>query len=165
MKINIRKASSDDYNNLCELFDEIDNLHRNNLPHLFQKPEGPVREKDYFSELLADKNVGFFVAEVDNKLVGFVHMIIKDTPAFPIFVPRRFAILDALLVKSGFQKQGIGRMLIDTGQEWAIASGATSIELNVYEFNQTAISFYESSGYQTFSRKMRKVLAEEKLDG
>ena len=85
MEINIRKASSDDYNNLCELFDEIDVLHRENLPYLFQKPEGPVREKEYFSELLTDKSVGFFVAEVDKKLVGFVHMIIKDTPAFPIF--------------------------------------------------------------------------------
>ena len=143
----------------------IDALHRDNLPHIFQKPEGPVREKDYFSELLADKNVGFFVAELDKKLVGFVHMIIKDTPALPIFVPRRFAILDALLVKSEFQQQGIGRMLMDTGQEWAVTRGATSIELNAYEFNQTAISFYESSGYQTYSRKMRKELGAEKRDG
>ena len=41
-------------------------------------------------------------------------------------------------------------------QAWAIAKGATSIELNVYEFNEAAISFYESLGYQALSRKMSK---------
>ena len=34
---------------------------------------------------------------------------------------------------------------MDKMQEWAIARGATSIELNVYEFNQTAISFMKDS--------------------
>jgi ribosomal protein S18 acetylase RimI-like enzyme len=47
---------------------------------------------------------------------------------------------------------------MDKVQEWALAKGATSIELNVYEFNETAISFYESLGYQTFSRRMNKDL-------
>lgn len=91
-------------------------------------------------------------------------MIIEDAPAFPIFVPRRFAILDSLLVKSEFRQQGIGRMLMNAGKEWAIAKGATSIELNVYDFNQTAISFYERSGYQTYSQKMSKELMVKKSD-
>ncbi len=50
-------------------------------------------------------------------------------------------------------------------QEWAIAKGATSIELNVYEFNETAISFYEGLGYQTLSRKMSKELQKSKGAG
>jgi len=60
------------------------------------------------------------------------------------------------VVKSGFQNHGIGRILMDKMQEWATAKGATSIELHVYEFNETAVSFYERLGYQTFSRKMSK---------
>ncbi len=54
---------------------------------------------------------------------------------------------------------------MDKMQEWAIARGATSIELNVYEFNVTAISFYERLGYQTFSRKMSKELKKDKTAG
>ena len=158
MTIIVRKATTNDYNILCELFDEIDALHRDNLPHLFQKPSGSVREQDYYSGLIADENVGLFVAEADGKLVGFVHAIVRDTPAFPVFVPRRYAIVDGIVVKSEFQNHGTGRILMDKMQEWAIAKGATSIELNVYEFNETAISFYEKLGYQTFSRKMSKEL-------
>jgi diamine N-acetyltransferase len=47
---------------------------------------------------------------------------------------------------------------MDKVHEWAIAKGATAIELNVYEFNKTAISFYQRLGYETLSRKMSKVL-------
>ena len=158
MEISVRKATADDYNSLCELFDEIDALHRDNLPHIFQKPNGAAREKDYYLGLIADENVALLVAEVGENLVGFVHAIVRDTPAIPVFVHRRYAIVDSIVVKSGFQNQGIGKILMDKMQEWAIARGATSIELNVYEFNVTAISFYERLGYQTFSRKMSKEL-------
>ena len=114
--------------------------------------------------MIADENVGLFVAEAGGKLVGFVHVIVSDTPSFPVFVPRRLATVDSLLVKSELQKQGIGKMLMDRVQEWAMANGAIFIELNVYEFNQAAISFYERSGFQTFSRKMAKELNVDKSD-
>ncbi len=158
MEISIRKAATEDYNTLCELFDEVDALHRENLPHIFQKPNGPVREYEYYQELIRDENVGLFVAEVGDKLVGFVHAVVRDAPAIPVFVPRRYAVVDSIGVKSEFQNYGVGRMLMDTVHEWAIARGATSIELNVYEFNKTAIAFYQRLGYETLSRKMSKAL-------
>ena len=164
MTISVRKATTNDYNTLCELFDEIEALHRDNLPHIFQKPRGSVREK-YYSGLMADENVSLFVAEAGGKLVGFVHAIVRDTPAIPVFVPRRYAIVDSIVVKSEFQNHGTGRILMDKMQEWAIAKGAVSIELNVYEFNETAISFYERLGYQTFSRKMSKDLKMNETAG
>jgi len=164
MEVRVRKATNTDYNTLCELFDEVDALHRDNLPHIFQKPNGAPRE-DYYFGLIANENVGFFVVNTDEKLVGFIHAIVRDTPGIPVLVPKRYAIVDSIVVKSGFQNQGIGSILMDKVQEWAIAKGATSIELNVYEFNETAISFYEKLGYRTLSRKMRKELKMDKAAG
>lgn len=158
---NIRQATPKDYIPLCELFDEIDALHRDKLPGMFQKTDGPVRERAYYLSIVADENIGFFIAEAGPGLVGFVHTIFRDAPTFPVFVPRKIAVVDSLVVKAGFRQQGLGEMLMDKAQEWAIAKGATSMELNVYEFNQTAISFYERLGYQTYSRRMQKEL---KLD-
>jgi ribosomal protein S18 acetylase RimI-like enzyme len=162
MEISVRKAIAEDYISLCELFDEIDALHREALPHIFQIPNGAAREKDYYLGLIADEKVALLVAEAGGSLVGFVHAIARDTPAFPVFVPRRYALVDSIVVRSGFQNHGIGRILMDKMQEWAVAIGATSIELNVYEFNQTAISFYERLGYQTYSQKMSKELKKDK---
>lgn len=165
MDVRVRTANDQDYVAVCDLFDEIDALHRDHLPHLFQKPSGAAREQDTYAELIADENVAFFVATMDEKLVGFIHAIVRDTPAIPVLVPKRYAIIDGIVVKSGFQKQGIGSTLMDKVQEWAMAKGATSIELNVYEFNETAISFYENLGYRTLSRKMRKDLKIDKMAG
>ena len=165
MEISVRTATAEDYNSLCKLFDEGDALHRDNLPHIFQKPGGAAREPDYYLGLVADENVALFVSEGGEKLVGFVHAILRDTPAFPIFVHRCYAVVEGIVVKSGFQNHGIGKILMDKMQEWATAKGATSIELNVYEFNVTAISFYERLGYQTFSRKMSKEIKKDKTTG
>jgi diamine N-acetyltransferase len=165
MEISVRKATADDYNSLCELFDEIDALHRDHLPQIFQKPNGAAREKDYCLGLIADDNVALLVAETGGNLVGFVHAVVRDTPAIPVFIPRRHAIVDGIVVKSGYQNHGIGRMLMDKTQEWAIAKGATSIALHVYEFNEAAISFYERLGYQTLSRRMSKELIRDKAAG
>jgi ribosomal protein S18 acetylase RimI-like enzyme len=165
MEITVRKAAADDYSSMCELFDEIDTLHREHLPRIFQQPGGPAREKDYYLGLIADDDIALLVAAAGGDLVGFVHAFVRDAAAIPIFVPRRYAVVDAVVVKSGFQDQGIGRRLMDDVQPWAIAKGATSIELNVYEFNETAISFYERLGYQTVSRKMSKDLTTDKAAG
>ena len=158
MDLNVRPATVDDYNTVCALFDEVDRLHREHLPHIFRQPEEAAREKDYYLGLIADENVALLVADVDGSPVGFGHAILRDAPGMPIFVPRRYAAIDSLVVKSGFRNRGIGRALVDRVQEWALAKGAGSIELNVYEFNETAISFYEGLGYRTLSRKMSKEL-------
>jgi len=156
MKTHIRKATANDYDNLCELFNEIDSLHRVNLPDIFQKPNGAAREKDYYLGLVADENSGLFVGEMDEKLIGFVHVLVRDTPVFPVIIPQHYAVIDEIAVKSEFQNHGIGKMLMEKAQEWATANGALFIELNVYKFNKNAISFYERLGFQISSQKMRK---------
>ncbi|HEY5982077.1 MAG TPA: GNAT family N-acetyltransferase [Anaerolineales bacterium] len=165
MEIRVRKATAEDYDPLCELFDEGDALHRDHLPHIFQQPNGPAREKDYYLGLLADDNVALLIAEANAHLVGYVQAYLRDAPALPIFVSRHYAVVDAVVVSLEFQHQGIGRRLMDEAQAWAMARGATSIELNVYEFNETAIAFYESLGYRSLSRKMSKELRTDEAAG
>jgi hypothetical protein len=86
----------------CDLFDEVDTLHHDNLPRIFKKKDGPVRELDYFLGLISDKSGGLFVAELDGEIVGFVHAIVKDAPGVPVFVSRRYATIDSIIVKTRF---------------------------------------------------------------
>ncbi|MBI9051644.1 MAG: GNAT family N-acetyltransferase [Anaerolineaceae bacterium] len=158
MKINIRKATLDDYSAVCAVYEEIDAQHRDQLPHIFRKSDGTVREKEYFLGLISDEQVGFFVAEVDGIIAGFGHVMLVNAHDFPILVPRQYAVVDCIAIKDGFQHHGIGKALMAEMQEWAVSKEASAIELNVYEFNRNAISFYEGLGYQTYSRKMNKKL-------
>lgn len=158
MHIRIRQATDADYDGLCALFAEIDVLHRAKLPHIFRKPDGAAREKDYLAGLMADENVALLVAEAGEQLVGVVHAFVKDAAAVRVFAPRRYVFVDSIVVKSGYQQQGIGKMLMEQMQAWASAKGAGSIELNVFEFNENAVSFYEALGFQAVSRRMIKEL-------
>lgn len=154
MKPTLRTARPEDYDALCDLFNEADALHHDNLPHIFQKPRGALREKDHYLNLLADKRASLWIADHAGKIAGFLHVVMKDSPALPIFIHRRYAVVDEIVVRSSFQHQGIGRLLMDQAQAWAVERGAGAMVLNVYEFNQPAIAFYEKLGYRTYSRKM-----------
>ena len=158
--ITIREATAGDYDVLCGIMDEVDILHRDRLPHIFQKPIGPVREKEYILGLLADENTSLLIAEVDGQVAGFVHTMVRDTPPIPVLVPRRQAFVDSLAVKQEFHRHGIGRALMDHAHRWAVAKGAADIELNVFEFNQPAIAFYQALGYETSRRRMAKDLSQ-----
>jgi GNAT superfamily N-acetyltransferase len=159
MKLSIREAVASDYDDLCALFDEGDALHRENLPRIFQKPRGAVRDRDYVLGLLADEAVGFFIAQVGDRLVGLICVMVRESPEVPIFVRRRYTVVNDVVVKEEFRRTGIGRALMEKAHEWAVAEGADSIELNVWEFNRGAIDFYQTLGYETASRKMTKRLS------
>jgi ribosomal protein S18 acetylase RimI-like enzyme len=158
MDSSIRKAVASDYVGLCSLFDEVDALHQESLPQIFQKPRGCVREQDYVLGLIAEEAVGLFVAQIGDRLVGLICVRIKESSKVPILVERRYAAVDSVVVTREYRRVGIGRALVEKAHEWAVAEGAASIELNVWEFNQGAIGFYEELGYETVSRKMSKQL-------
>ncbi len=162
MDIHIRSATPQDYESLLPLFEDIDAQHRRRHPERFQKPAGPARERDFFLAALADEQVGFFVAEANGDLVGHVHVVVREMPPVPILKPRCFAHIDEIVVKAAYQGQGVGHLLMEQAETWAIAQGATAIELGVYEFNQQAQDFYRALGYSTFHRRMGKELKETK---
>jgi len=154
--INIRQAHAADFDSMCCLFDEIDSLHRKALPALFRKPSGPVRDRAYVLNLIADPNVLILVAELEQKLAGLAHAFVRESTALPVFTPRKFVVIDSIIVTQAMHRHGIGRQFAEHIELWAKCQGAESIELNVYEFNREALRFYECQGYSTLSRKMSK---------
>ena len=54
--------------------------------------------------------------------------------------------------------EGLGRRLLDALHEAARGLGATSMTLNVFGDNPTAIRLYESSGYTVTAQQMRREL-------
>jgi len=166
MRIAIREATERDLDELEQIFDVVDALHREHLPHIFQEPDGPAREREYMLGVLADESLYLFVAEAEEPvqecakgtILGFVQVAIHDALPVPILVPRRIAFVEILAVREEVRRAGIGRALMEHAQGWAEEQGATEIDLNVHEFNQAAFSFYSSLGYATSSRRMSKRL-------
>ena len=166
MRFAIRAATERDLDALNQIIRDVDALHREQLPHVFQEPDGPPREREYMLGVLSDESYGLFIAEAQEPveeyakgaILGFVQVAIQDTPPIPLLVPRRVARVENLGVRKDARRAGIGRALMDHAQRWSGQSGATEIDLNVHEFNQAAIRFYHSLGYATSSRRMSKRL-------
>jgi diamine N-acetyltransferase len=158
MDINLRLAGEQDYATYCALLNEINDQHSAALADIFQSPGVVIFEQDYYASLLENVDVAIFLAECEGQPAGFVHVLVRDAPAYPIMVPRRFAVIDTLVVTATFRGGGIGKALMKKAEEWAANRGAAAVELNVYEFNQGAQTFYRRLGYTTLSRRMIKPL-------
>jgi len=158
MDISIREATERDFEALCLIIEEVDRMHREVLPRRFKPPAGPVREPSYILQAIRAPEVGLFVAQNAGQLVGFVHVIVRETPDVAILVPRRYAVVDSLAVKEGMRRKGVGHALMRKAEAWAAGKGASSVELTVYAFNQAAEQFYEQLGYQVLTHRMTKRL-------
>ncbi len=156
--MHIRRAVAQDYEVYCDLFTEINELHRLAMPHFFRQPAGQIVDQEYFLSILENEQAAVFMAESNRQVAGFIYILIRETPANPLLVPRRYGVVDTLIVRPAFQRTGTGRALMQQAEAWAIAQGVDTVELNVYEFNQGAQAFYRRLGYASFSRKMSKKL-------
>lgn len=66
----------------------------------------------------------------------------EHVPSFQSLVRRKYGYIHDFSERKAIQKQGVGGLLFTSCSEWAKAKGATSIELNVWEFNTNTIAFY-----------------------
>ncbi len=158
MAIHIRRAFEQDYQVYCDLLNEINELHRLALPGIFQQPVGQIVDQDFFLSLVNNDQAAIFFAfhDYEAQAAGFINVLIREAPAYPLLVPRRYAVVDTLVVRPAFQRTGVGRALMNQAEEWAASQGVRDVELNVYEFNLSAQAFYRRLGYTTYSRKMSK---------
>lgn len=90
-----------------------------------------------------------------------IKLLVSSIQSIEIFIKRRLAVIESVVVKQKCHGKGVGRKLVEAAHGWAVAQGAESVELNVYEFNKHAIAFYEQLGYETLSRTMRKRLSKQ----
>jgi ribosomal protein S18 acetylase RimI-like enzyme len=159
MDFRIRSAQLKDHATLIALFEEIDRMHRDALPHKFQKAEGFPRSQEYFAELVTNPEGLMLVADKDERPIGLLVALLRQTPDIPIIVPRRLLVIDTLVVDPKYRYKGIGKALMENAHQWGKEKNVQEVQLNVYEFNQDAILFYKTLGYENLSRRM-----EYKLD-
>jgi ribosomal protein S18 acetylase RimI-like enzyme len=155
MQITIRPATEDDYEALCRLYAEVDALHSRALPGVFRAAEGPPRPRELVRETISSEESALFVAVAESGIVGMLDVDIRSAPDYPIIVPRRYAHISEIVVTESHRGRGVGQMLMEQAHRWALEKGLSEVELNVWEFNEGAVTFYKKLGYETSHRTMR----------
>jgi len=155
----IRPANlNSDRQALLAIFREADAYHVRKVPYAFRQYE--CDEDALLERISHAPNPFLFCAELEGLVVGFVLFYVRESPPHPMFVPRRFLMIDSIAVLETYRGRGIGTALMEVVEEKARELGVDDIRLHVWEANEDALGFYRSLGYGTMSRNMLLRLGE-----
>lgn len=152
-EVSVRLAAEGDLERVNELRKQVNDLHVSGVPAVF-KPGFPDELRNYIHEIMADPRKEIVVAEFSGQICGFAVLNHITRPETPFMYERDFLDIDELAVDTGFRRRGVGKALLRFARSFAESQGIRRIELNMWEFNRDALSFYEAGGFRTYRRYM-----------
>src|SRR3954463_6005192 len=147
LAIRVRQASLRDYEEMCELFDQLDALHRDARPDMFQPFPPPARTREQVAHWLAQPATTALVAQSEQAGVGLAVLLPRTPSGLAGAVPRKVIELDNLVVRADQRGRRVGRRLLAAAVEWSRQRRATHVEVGVHDFTRGAKRFYESFGF------------------
>ena len=94
------------------------------------------------------------VAEQGDTVCGFAILNHISRPENPFMFERDFLDIDEFGVDKNFRRQGVASAMIRFILDFVKEKGFKRLELNMWEFNRSALAFYEATGFKTFRRYM-----------
>lgn len=151
-----RSATVDDFEAVMPLIYELAKLHVEGKPEIFKAV--PKLSKKDFKKLIKSDNRTFTLLEIDGEIVGVSNWQIRQCRNNETLSDRTFAVIDELAISEKHRRKGYGKLLFNKTLELAAQKGATSVELYVWEFNESAKKFYES-----LNMKPQRILLESEI--
>lgn len=131
----IRKLQKVDLNEVADIW-----LKTNRKAHFFISDQYWISNYEFVKEMLPQAEV--YVYEKDKRIQGFVGV--------------RDEYIEGIFVADEMQSQGIGKKLLDY-----IKAEKIRLQLNVYQKNIRAISFYQREGFIIQCEKMDEFIGEK----
>lgn len=136
----IRFAKENELIRVNELRKQVNDLHVEGKSEVFKA--GFNKElQDHVYTIWKDPEQKIIVAESEGMICGFAVLHHIHKPETPFMQERDFMDIDEFCVDKKYRRQGINRM-----------------ELNMWEFNEDALAFYEAVGFKTYRRYMEMML-------
>lgn len=149
----IRFATLNDLEQVNIIRKEVNDLHVQGEPSVFKGFTKDI--ENYVKEFIKDDNKKLLLCENDGIICGYAMLEFTIKPESVYRYEQKFVDVHELGVLKSCQSKGYGKMLINTIKELAKQFGYPKIELNMWEFNKTALNFYEKTGFKTYRRYMK----------
>ena len=149
----VRFANEKDLPAVNRLRREVNDLHVEGRPETFKPGFCPELE-NYIHTVLADPALDLAVAEEGGEICGFAVLHELHKPENPYKLAEDYLDIDEFGVAEAWRRRGVGTALIDFCKAVAKERGFDRLELNMWEFNQGALAFYEAAGFTTYRRYM-----------
>lgn len=149
----IRFATKEEAEKINRLRKQVNDLHVMGKPEVFK--EGFTNElRDYIHEIFADPMKKIVIYDSGGAICAFAVLNHITKPENPFMFERDYLDIDEFGVDEAIRRKGIATEMIAFIREYAKDQGFSRLELNMWEFNQDALAFYEAIGFTTYRRYM-----------
>ena len=156
----VRFAEEEDLARVNELRKQVNDVHVEGRPDIFKAGFGEeLREHIWNMWKKEDRDI--IVADRDGVICGFACVVFHERPETPVMLKRRFYDIEEFGVDEAFRRQGIATEIFNFIKADAKKRGFSRIELNMWEFNEGALAFYEEIGLKTYRRYMEYDMESE----
>ena len=144
--MNIRKATINDLNKICDLNNELFELEIANYDSTLVR-EWPYTKYgiEYFTDMINNDYV--IIAEDDDSVVGFLAGSINKQKSYELV---QYGEIDCLYIKEEYRGKGIGKKFIDTFKEYCKSYNVDNFKVVASFKNKKAINFYHKMGFCDF---------------
>jgi GNAT superfamily N-acetyltransferase len=161
--VKIRLAGKEDLEALCRLYIEFHEFHVLGVPDRLRSLGDPAKYDcsellPKLEKIIKQEDSVIFLAEVGEKPIGLAEVYIREDKPDPARACRRYGHLQSLVVNQRSRKQGIGKKLVSYAEGWAKEKGAIEIQLDMWEFDEGPLDFYQNLGYRTLRRTLVREL-------
>ena len=143
--IKIRIATVDDIENVLSLEEQLFNLYVKARPDWIDGNKRP-HNYEYMKKCIEGDNGKIFIAEDDRNIIGCCITFLDDIKNHHYYVDMKNVYIESLYIDEKYRRKGIGRILFEEVKKYAKEQNCKSIELEVWEFNESAKKFYENLG-------------------
>ncbi len=159
----IRPAGTDDLQMLCDLYVEFHEFHVRGIPDRLisvekMNPRHGEELRRKLKEIIKENDSEILVAEISNQIAGLAEVYLREDKPDPARVSFKHGHLQSLIVTKAARRQGVGRQLVEVSEGWAREKGAAEMRLDIWEFGEGPLDFYERLGYRTLRRNMVREL-------
>ena len=141
MNILIREATEIDYPAINKMLLKLQNYHSENVPTIYKKLDTFFTFNEYL-KILEDRNVYFILATLDNKVIGLIWLSFNEKLSKYEY-QRKQIWIEGIYIKTKYRRKGIAQKLVNEAINKAKFLNAQSIELMIWNFNETSKKFFE----------------------
>lgn len=153
MDINVRFVKRDELEKVNIIRKQVNELHVSGRPDIF-RPGFCQEIQEHIYEQFDSENSDVIVAVCGDEICGFATVQYIKKPLSPYSLERKIYQVEEFGVDIKHHRQGIATAIVSFIRNDALSKGYDKVELDMWEFNETAFEFYNAMGFKTYRRYM-----------
>lgn len=154
--IQVRTAKIRDGKSIAQLHLDMMTQHESYDPIFAIQKNAQTIAEDWFSKMPRRRNHRLWVAELDNKIIGYLWVKITERP--PIFKEMLWGEIVDVHVARPFRRQGVSKKLMNIAFEWLVTKKIKTASLYVATENDVAQQAWKSFKFKEYFKKMYRPL-------